>query len=161
DYPPRPAQHWRWLLLGMVGMSALLGTLFLLNGRGKQSGSPDQNTKDAGSPAERQKLIAGLSDTSLEVRRASAERLREFKGDDVVLALAERVGDDYWPDTRDANGSDRVEALLSLRLLNKSAIPSALEKAMVSENDRVRIWAINEIVHLAEPKTEPMLIAAL
>jgi hypothetical protein len=161
--PPRP-QRWRWMVFGALGASAFMVTLLVLsNRRGKDNPKPDpapplQADKSA---AERAMLLQGLKDPKLNVRRDSAEKLRAFKGDDVVAALADRVADDYWPESPDANGSDRAEALLTLRLLDKTAIPKALQKAMKSANDRVRIWACNEIIHTADVKLAPVLISAL
>jgi hypothetical protein len=164
--PPRRPKLGRVLILSVAAV-AIVSTLVALALRGAK---PQQNpvlpqpasaVKDAEQAAEREQLLTGLKDAKLDVRRTSAERLRDFKSTDVVTALVDRVGDDYWPDSREANGSDRAEALLSLRLLDKAALPAALDKAMHSENDRVRTWACTEIVHLADPKLEPALIAAL
>jgi serine/threonine protein kinase len=165
--PYRKPQQLRWLILGVVGGLALITTLTLLSDRSEKpkadqpAFAPDLQSKEEELASEKAKLIKDLNDQKLDVRRASAERLRDFPGDDVSRALTERISDDFWPETREDNGSDRAEALFSLRMRNKSAVPSALERAMKSTNDRVRIWACVEIVHAADPALEPTLVAAL
>lgn len=165
--PRGKRQPWRRVVLGAIGAAVLTATLFLLSGLHKREVAnsdvphPAPAANDEELAIERARLLSGLKDASLDVRRTSAEKLREFKGDDVVAALVDRVGDNYWPDSKAANGSDRTEALLTLRLLDKAALPAALTKAMRSENDRVRIWATMEVIHAADPKLEPVLIAAL
>lgn len=156
----------KWVIIGAVGATALIVTLYLLSDNSSEPvvNQPSTNTTtdpNVGNPTpvieSLSDLMRGLRSNNPKDRDAAVQKLSDRKDAEAIEALTHLMIGEEWPDEAGQQHEVRDAALLALMGIDADKAPAILRRAAKVEDFRTRIWAYCELAKRIDSENRPVL----